>query len=616
MAKSEIRNPKSETNPKSQCPKFQTPKFRSLVIWSLVLIWNLVLGAWNLSAQESELELSLDTSADTIPLPQVFKPSVDLSGRGYHRDISWPQGLAAAEAIDAWQKDIGFSLGFYRLQYNLWEITQLAKDKIVQDKLLANYEAVIKRVSDAGGTVILDIFGTPAGMGKVLDKKSPPVNLKAFKELLKGQIRKLSCEKRYNIWYEVWSAPDLDDFFLGREQEYLNLYRAIAEAVEELEEEFKTHIPLGGPSVSSWFQNIEPNTIASPEHSLIYDLIKFCYQYRLPLDFISWHSFSTDPAPEEEATIYKKPVTALIRDWLTYFKFKPDTPLIIDEWNYDRRANILAERQAQSYITASYIPARLLGMYRQGLANQVYFSLEDFQNNKEGVVRNTGVFWFDPEYSGYKGAAKAIYNSLRMLKMLGNELLPLEFGDRFSGAIATKDKEKIVILIYNYTDPEIATDFLSRNVAELSPDERRVLLDIVRTDKLSRILSGQLDIVSLRASGKVKQLLDRAQDLNYQAAKYAAQERGLKLKIKKPQSVFSYQRYVLDSSSERGYHFKPREEKETDGQDIFQESLILEPYSLNLILLEPKPAEAKEESKELPKETPKENPKEEPKAAP
>jgi hypothetical protein len=46
--KSEIRNPKSETNPKFQCPKFQTPKFRSLAIWSLVLIWNLVLGAWNL----------------------------------------------------------------------------------------------------------------------------------------------------------------------------------------------------------------------------------------------------------------------------------------------------------------------------------------------------------------------------------------------------------------------------------------------------------------------------------------------------------------------------------------------------------------------------------------
>jgi hypothetical protein len=61
--------------------------------------------------------------------------------------------------------------------------------------------------------------------------------LKFFKELIKNYIRELSCNKRYNIWYEVWSAPDLDDFFLGRQQEYLNLYKAVAESVKELEEE-------------------------------------------------------------------------------------------------------------------------------------------------------------------------------------------------------------------------------------------------------------------------------------------------------------------------------------------------------------------------------------------
>ena len=47
--KSQIPNPKSQTNPKSQFPKFQTVVFRSLVIGTLVLIWNLVLGAWNLN---------------------------------------------------------------------------------------------------------------------------------------------------------------------------------------------------------------------------------------------------------------------------------------------------------------------------------------------------------------------------------------------------------------------------------------------------------------------------------------------------------------------------------------------------------------------------------------
>ena len=59
---------------------------------------------------------------------------------------------------------------------------------------MANYENIIKKITDAGGIVILDIFGTPAGLGKALDKKSPPWDLKAFKELVKSYIRELKLQ--------------------------------------------------------------------------------------------------------------------------------------------------------------------------------------------------------------------------------------------------------------------------------------------------------------------------------------------------------------------------------------------------------------------------------------
>jgi len=44
-------------NPNFQTPKFQTRKFRSLVIWLLVIIWNLVLGTWNFLYHESVILL-------------------------------------------------------------------------------------------------------------------------------------------------------------------------------------------------------------------------------------------------------------------------------------------------------------------------------------------------------------------------------------------------------------------------------------------------------------------------------------------------------------------------------------------------------------------------------
>lgn len=346
-------------------------KFLKIILFLLFITsYELRVRSYESFAQDNEIEFTLDVTSNTVALPKIFKPNIDLSGRGLHRVSSWPQGLAASEVLDTWRKDIGFG-GIYRIQFNLWEINELAKDGALQAKLLANYEDIIRKINDNGGIVILDIFGTPAGLGKALDKKSPPYDLRAFKELIKKYIRELSCSKKYNIWYEVWSAADLDDFFLGRRQEYLGMYRAIAEGIKELETETKINIPLGGPGSSWWFQNCDSNSIVTPERSLIYELIKYCYHYHLPLDFISWHAYSTDPKVEFEVTRYNKTSIALIRDWLTYFNFDKDTPLIIDEWNYDSGANLLPERAEAANIGASFIPSRLKNMYEAGLDYQL-----------------------------------------------------------------------------------------------------------------------------------------------------------------------------------------------------------------------------------------------------
>ena len=160
-----------------------------------------------------ELEFNLDLNSPVVSLPKIYRPSVDLSGRGKQRDKTLPQTLAGPDALLTWQADLGFR-NFYRIQYNFWEIQQLINDQDAYRKLLDNYEEIIKKISDSGGTVILDLFGTPDGLGEVLDKISAPHNLKIYKELVKSTIRKLSCEKKYNIWYEVWNAPDLGAFFV------------------------------------------------------------------------------------------------------------------------------------------------------------------------------------------------------------------------------------------------------------------------------------------------------------------------------------------------------------------------------------------------------------------
>jgi len=543
-----------------------------------------------LAQSPEELEFNIDLNSPAVPIPKIYKPNIDLSGRGAHRDITWPQTLAAKDVLEKLQADLGFA-GLYRIQYNLWEIEQLAQDKTAQANLLNNYETIIKKISDSGGTVILNLFGTPSGLGRVLDKNSPPHNLKAYKELVKNTIRKLSCNKKYNIWYEVWNAPDLEDFFLGERSEYLNLYRIVGEAVKELRLETKIHIPLGGPSVSSWFANIQPNDILYPERSLIYELIKYCNNYRLPLDFISWHAYSSDPKLEKQGTIYQKSFIKLIREWLKYFNFSSSLPLVIDEWNFDGSANMLKERGRNSFVAASFIPAHLKNMYEAGVDYQTYFSLEDFADNKEGVNRNLGVFGFDTERIDSKGYAKASYNTLRMLNLLGNELLPSPSGDDFVGLITTKSADYLAVLIYNYIDPQVALNYLSRNIAYLNRAEKKSVLDIVKSDRIEKILSGGLSLSTLRLTLKVKDMFNQAIELNTLAKKFSTANRKINVSFKGRKDLYMLSQYTVSSKCNRDCEFSTGEQKEVDLNQGYLATLELSPYSVQLLVLKKKPPE-------------------------
>ncbi|MDD4941671.1 MAG: hypothetical protein PHS64_00115 [Candidatus Omnitrophica bacterium] len=541
--------------------------------------------------QDGDIEYVLDASSTAVPLPDIFKPAMDLSGRGYNSDPAWPQSLAHQRVLDIWQKDVGFR-GIYRLQYNLWEISEVSGNRALQEKLHANYEATIKRVNEAGGVVILNIFSTPQGQGKVLDKKSSPVDLKAFKSTVKEFIRYYSCLKRYTVWYEVWTAPDLDDFFLGRQQEYLNLYRAVAEAVKELESEFKISIPVGGPSSSWWFRSVEGNTNVTPERSLAYELVKFCYHYRLPLDFISWHAYSTDPRCEKEMTSYNKTAVALMRDWLSYFK-KERVLLIVDEWNYDSGVNLSAERRDRVFVSAAYIPARLKHMYEAGIDHQVFFSLEDFQYNKEGIERNVGAFWFTPDPAAYNGGAKSTYNVWRQVSLLGDSMYvhAPKTADEFVGVIATRGQDRIALLVYNYIDPDTFRNYLSRNIALLKEGERRALLSIIKSDKLDKILRRQLDAGTLPVSGRVKTMLKKAQELNDSAARFSASGRNIKFVIKNLKDEYTAERYTVDASCNSNCELSAAALEQSASAGTVSIPMTLNPYSVNLVVLTKKPKE-------------------------
>jgi len=540
----------------------------------------------------AQTEFSLDIAGQAGPRPKIFSPSIDLSGRGGNPNAARPQAFADDEAVKKWEAEIGFS-GYYRLQLNLWEAGQLRGNKEASSQLLLSYHSLINRVCASGGTVIVSFFGTPSGMGKVLDKRSQPLNPKEFKELVKSYVREFRNDK---VWFEVWSAPDLDDFFLGSTQDYLILYRSVAEAVKEVENEDKTHIQLGGPGTSWWYQNPEGNTVTTPEKSLIFELIRYCSRYRLPLDFITWHAYSSDPFAEQYNTSYNKLPVELIRDWLgpNYFNLKRDIPLIIDEWNYDNGLNLPLERSEKSNIAASYIPARLKGMQACGIDGQVYYCLEDFHSNKEHVTRNVGAFWFDSRGGQYKGGPKAVYNVFRMLRELGENFysLPATAGKGDVGILAGKTGTRVNVLVYNYVNPEAARDLLSRNIGGLDAAERKLLLRMIKDGVYARLLSKQTDAQSLRGiSKRLRSLLSDAVARNDDVEKKKSGSQSVKITLKNINGDYLARKYVMDSACVKDCVFSAAQEKTITCAGVWEETTELPAYSVILFSFEPKPAE-------------------------
>jgi hypothetical protein len=405
-------------------------------------------------------------------------------------------------------------------------------------------------------------------------------------------MRYLSCEKKYNVWYEVWDSPDTDNFFLGDEKDYLNLYRTAAEATRELNNEKyqrrnKIRITIGGPSLTWWFQNVKgDNTIRTPEKSLIYELIKLCRTRKLPLDFISWHAYSTDPHADKEATTYNKSPTGLIRDWLKYFRIKNEVSLIVDEWNYDSGLNILEERDGKSYIGASYIPARIKNMNEAGLSQQIFYCLEDFQNNKEGINSNRGAFWYDDKSAAYKGGPKTIYNVFLMLKALGDsQYTSLALNDEFVGAIATKKDNDIILLLWNYIDPDAGRNLLSRSVAFLNDKGQANLVGMVKSGKLDDILNQKAPLGEF-STDKLKALFKKIYDLMAVASSSINNGREVKITFSNLKGDYLYQRYIVDDACGAAYcPFVPVEEKQIQADNIYQETQSLKPYSVSLLVL-------------------------------
>lgn len=173
---------------------------------------------------------------------------------------------------------------------------------------------------------------------------TPPAKMTEWQELVSEFARHAITRygvKEVRSWYfEVWNEPNLDGFWTGGKDGYMELYAASARALKGVDKRLR----VGGPSTAglAW----------------VPDLIAYCKKNDVPIDFISSHAYAAmqgflDEHGKGGGTVLDTSPGTLIDGFVQVRKDTPKKlPVFITEWgpSYSPRDPI-----HDSYVCAPFI---------------------------------------------------------------------------------------------------------------------------------------------------------------------------------------------------------------------------------------------------------------------
>ncbi len=252
----------------------------------------------------------------------------------------------------------------------------------------------------------------------------------AVRELVEF-YRQFEGAQRY---YEVWNEPDLE-YWQDDLDAYLRIYAETALAVKEADPDAK----VGGSSTNSWKGKADP----SDRDSFNIALIRFAKERNLPLDFVSWHTFSASPRVVHEAA---SAFRAAFRD----NGYTKNPELVISEWNVPHLLRNTADQ-------ASAMADLLVSFREAGVDLQTVAAWENFHPDPDsegyGMVRYGGER--KPAYHLLGAFAAAAQDSKGIVVLREKEAAPRE-GERKLVISKKADDEYLILMWENGFDPPTA----------------------------------------------------------------------------------------------------------------------------------------------------------------
>ena len=266
---------------------------------------------------------------------------------------------------------------------------------------------------------------------------SPPKDYKKWDALISHLVnhwKERYGDKEVQSWYfEVWNEPNLRTFFFtGTMDDYFKLYNETARTIKSVSPKYK----VGGPATagSAW----------------IPEMINYCSQNHVPIDFISTHTYGVKQGFLDEygnaGTILSQDKASVYSDMINSSRqiknsALPGLELHYTEWSSSYTP---ADPIHDSYFEAAYILDKI--KHASPYVNSMsYWTFTD-------IFEEAGPR-FTPFHGGfgllnYQDIKKPAFYAYHFLNQLGST----ELNDADTASIASKNKNgDIQLLFWNFT---------------------------------------------------------------------------------------------------------------------------------------------------------------------
>jgi xylan 1,4-beta-xylosidase len=271
--------------------------------------------------------------------------------------------------------------------------------------------------------------------GNVTPPKSQAEWATLIEAFARHEIDRRGLDELRRWYFEVWNEPNLDGFWTGGMNGYLELYATTAKALKGVDPKLR----VGGPATAGM--------------GWIPELLSYCKDHDVPIDFIASHSYAATQGFLDEhgkgggTVLVTTPETLIsefsrARDDIRRSAF-PKLPLFITEWgpSYSPRDPI-----HDSYVCAPFILEKLREC--EGVVDGMsYWAFTD-QFEEPGPPH-------EPLHGGFgllnvDGLRKPAFFAYKFLADLYDAEVPVDA----PRVIATKNGSNVRVLLWDYSPPK------------------------------------------------------------------------------------------------------------------------------------------------------------------